>query len=170
MSVLFFILGILMVIAGFSFLFSPALLNLLATGYMVGILLLVYGIATLVRAITKKEHFLVWIMGILSIVVGIISITSPDGNLAMSTVILYLLAADFLVQGILQIVLSIQFKDVNRAWVLELITGILSAILGIFAFINPTVSVVALSVMLTFFFVSRGLSMMTLGMIGAGDD
>ena len=170
MSVLFFILGILMVIAGFSFLFSPDLLNLLATGYMVGILLLVYGIATLVRAISKKEHFLVWIMGILSIVIGIISVVTPGGNLALSTVILYLLAADFLVQGILQIVLSIQFKDVNRAWVLELITGILSAILGIFAFINPTVAAVALSVMLTFFFVSRGLSMMTLGMMGAGDD
>lgn len=169
MSVLLVILGVLMVVGGFSFLFSPPLATMLAAGYIVGILMLVYGIATLVRAITDKEHFLIWIMSILSIVVGIISIVNPGGTLTLTTVILYLLAADFLIQGILQIILSIQTRDGNRTWVLELITGILSTALGVFAFINPTVSVVALELMFTFFFVSRGLSLMTLGMMGAAD-
>lgn len=168
MTILCIILGLLMLIAGFTNLFTP-LTNFLAAGYLVGILLLVYGIANLIRAISDKEHFLVWIMSILSIIVGVVAIVRPEGTVVLDTVILYLLAADFLVTGILQIVLAIRSRG-DRGWVLELIAGILLFLLGIFSFINPTFAAVTIGVMISFFFISTGLSLMTLGFAAGGAD
>lgn len=168
MSILFIILGILLVIGGFSCLLTP-LPTMLAAGYIVGIMLLIYGIATLVRAIQEKEDVLVWIMSILSIIVGIFAIVNPGGTLALDTMIIYLFAADFLVQGIIEIILSIRMRG-EKGWVLGLIAGILSVVLGVYSIIYPSFAAFTIGVLISLYFISRGFVMMTLGFSGAADD
>lgn len=169
MTILSIILGVLMLIVGISCLFTP-LATMLAAGYIVGILLLVYGIANIIRAITEKGDALEWIMSILAIIVGIVAIVRPGGTLALDTVIVYLLAAFFLIEGVIQIVLSIKTKGVNKNWVPELISGILFLLLGILSFANPTFAAVTVGVLISFFFIVTGISLITLGMAGGAED
>ena len=168
MTILFIVLGVLMLAAGISCLVTP-IASMLAAGYIIGILLLVHGIANIIRAITEKGDVLVWIMSILSIIVGVIAIVRPGGTLALDVVIIYMLAAYFLVEGIFHIVFAIKTRAVNPAWVLELISGILNVLLGIFAFANPLFGAVTVGVLMAFFFIVSGASMISLGVSGGAD-
>lgn len=163
MTILTIIIGVLMLIAGFTSLFTP-LAAMLSAGYIVGIMLLVYGIAALIRAISEKSNPLVWILSILSIIAGIFAVVHPGGTLVLDAIIVYMLAAFFLIQGILHIVISIKFRKSNRYWVAELIAGILGVLLGIFSFLNPLFAAVTVGVLISFTFIECGISLITLGM------
>ena len=165
MTVLFTILGVLLVIGGISCMFTP-LATLLAAGYLIGILLLVYGIFGIVRAITEKGGALDWILSILALAIGLFSFFRPDASLgAYSGIIIVLLAGFFLVQGIVHIVTAIKTRFVNKNWVWSLIVGILAAILGIFCFVYPMFTAVTAGVLIGFFFVMMGISMISMAFV-----
>ena len=87
------ILGVLLVISGFSCMFTP-LKTFFSTGYFLGIILLVYGIAGILRIISKKEKadVLEWVMHILSIIIGLIALFRPGTTLVFDAMLLTIIA------------------------------------------------------------------------------
>ena len=162
MTILFIFLGILMVIGGISCMFTP-FHSLLAAGYMIGILLLVYGIIGIARSFTQKAGAWEWIINILSVIVGVFALVRPGSTLVIDGMLIYLLAGFFVVQGVAQIALAFQTKLVNKYWYWSLIVGILSLILGIYCFFHPMFSAIAVGMLMGFFFVETGISMIALG-------
>lgn len=81
MNVLFIILGILMVIGGFSCMFTP-LLTFMSTGYFLIILVTVYGVFGIINAIRFKRFGIGFVFSILSVLLGIASFCVPNMFLA----------------------------------------------------------------------------------------
>lgn len=138
--------------------------TLLSAGYFIGILLLVYGIFGIFKAATLKGGVLEWILSILSVIVGVYAIVRPGSTLVIDGMLIYLLAAFFLVEGAIHIVLAIKTKFVNKHWYWGLIAGILGVLLGIYSFAHPMFSAFTVGVLIGFFFVELGISMVALGM------
>lgn len=165
MAVLCVILGIIMIIGGFSCMFTP-LATLAAVGFILGPLLLVFGIVGIVRAIQEKGGVLEWILCILAVILGIYALVNPGSTLVFDGIIVYLFAAFFLIEGVIQIVIAFQTKVVNKNWYWHLIAGILAVILGIYLLVHPMVSAVTVGVLIGFFFIVCGFGLISLGMGG----
>ena len=161
MTVLYIILGILMIIGGFSCMFTPVA-TLLAAGYYMGILLLVYGIFGIIRAITEKGDALEWILNILAVIVGIFAFVKPGSTLVFDGLFILFLAAYFLIQGVIHIVLAFRFRKVTNNWIWSLISGILGVILGIYSFMHPRFAAITAGMLIGFLFVESGISMISL--------
>ena len=170
MIVLSIICGIILVVAGFTCIFSP-LGTFLASGYLVAILLLIYGIVGIVNVVKKKVHPAMLIVYILGIIVGIVSIFRPGAPLVIDAVMVYVFAAWFVVQGIISIYVSIVSRHDNRGWVFGLIIGIIGVLLGIFSFFNPMISAVAIGLLIGIYLIEAGISLMVFSTaVEAADD
>ena len=145
MTILFVILGILMILCGISCMFTP-LSTFITTGYFIVILMAVFGITGLVWSITKKKYGTTFIFSILSIILSIVLLFFPNLMLLADGVLVYLTAAWFVIQGIVSIVTSVTFTRVlgSGMWVLQLIVGILGIILGCYSFFHPAVLAISM--------------------------
>ena len=161
MTVLSIILGVLLIFGGISCLFTP-LATFLSTGYFLAILLLVYGVGGLIRAIRRKIVPEGIISG-LAILVGLLAIIRPGSQEVFDAVLLVLLACWFLIQGIVSVVISIRTRPVNRYWVLTLIVGILGILLGLYSFAHPVAAALTAGFLLGFYFLQAGFDLITLG-------
>ncbi len=161
MAVLSVIVGILLILGGICCIVTP-LATFLATGYILCIILLVFGVMGIVRAFQKKAHALEVVSSILAIIVGIVALTRPGGALVFDGVLVYLMAAWLLVQGVSAIVIGIQSRP-ESGWVFGLIAGILCVLLGIYAFIRPEFMAVTAGVLLGFFIIAAGVSLISFG-------
>ena len=168
MGIISVILGVLLVIGGFSLMFTP-LATFLATGYILGILLLVYGIAGIIRCISHKADALEWILNILAVIVGLIALFRPGSTLVFDSLILVIIACWFLVQGVVQIVLAFKEKSSNPNWFWGLIVGILAVIVGIICCVNPMVTALTAGILIGLLFVEGGISLIALGMAFGSD-
>ena len=139
MGVLSVILGVLLIIGGFSCMFTP-LATFLSTGYFLGIMMLVYGVGGIIRAVSHKADALEWILNILAVIVGLIALFRPGSTLIFDSMILVIIACWFVVQGVIQIVLSLKAKGVFKGWYWGLIAGIL---IGLY-FVESGISLIAL--------------------------
>lgn len=162
------IIGILFVVGGFVCMCAPldtffSLVSLLA------IALFVYGIWGVIRFFKKRTGVLGLVVSILAIVIGFIYLfrpgnTPPPGDLtSLDRVILFIIALWFVIKGIIGIKISISTKLVNRKWVLGLIVGILSLILGIYSLAYPAVGAVTVGTLTGFYLVQCGLDLFAFG-------
>ncbi len=160
MTVLFIILGILMVIGGFSCMFTP-LITFLSLGNFIVIMVLIYGIVGIVRAIKTKNFGIGFVFSILSVIFGIAVFFLPNLVLISDTVILYMTAAWFVILGILQITMAVSVtkKMGSGLWILQLILGILGILIGIYSFFQPALMALTTGVMVGLFFVETGFTM-----------
>ena len=161
MLVLSVIFGIILILGGISCLFSPAE-TFIAAGFIITILMLVYGIIGVVRVITKKSGPLELIPSILAIIIGIIAILRPGTTLVMDALMAYLFAAWFVVQGVVSIYVSIKSRHENKGWILALILGIIGTLLGIISLIQPLISALAIGILISVYLIEAGLSMIVL--------
>ncbi len=161
MVVLSIIVGILLMMGGIACLFSPGA-TFLASGYVVAILLLIYGIVGIVNVVRKRAHPVMLIVDILAIIIGIIAIIKPGSTLAIDVLMTYLLAAWFVVQGGVSIFVSIKARSYQSGWVFGLILGIIGVLLGIYSFFNPMVSALAIGILIGIYLIEAGLSMIVL--------
>ena len=168
MTVLFVLLGILLIAGGVGCIFTPVA-TMLSAGYLVGIVLLVYGIFGIVRAVTEKGEVVDWILSILAIIVGIVALFRPGGTLVIDGILIYLLAAFFLVQGVLQIYKGIKSRKENSGWGWNIFAGILGLVVGIICIANPMVSVVTIGILIGLFFIEAGVSLCAIAMSGGGE-
>ena len=163
MVVLSIIIGVLLIIGGFSCMFTP-LTTFFATGYFLGIILLVYGIAGIIRGITHKADVLEWVLNILSIIVGLIALFRPGSTVAIDSMLLIIIAVWFVVMGVIQIVLAFKNKGVVKGWYWNLIAGILAIIVGIYSFAHPTFTAVTAGILIGFYFVESGISLIAMAL------
>ena len=164
MMILSIILGILMIITGACCLFTP-LTTYLATGYFMCVMLLFYGIAGLVYYFKKKGNVLKVVVSVLAIIVGLISLFLPGTTLVFDTMMLYMTASWFLVQGIVSIVLAFKLKNQDDLWFVGLIAGILGVIMSIYSFLHPQVLAMSSGMLIGFYFIDAGISTIVTGAV-----
>ena len=90
MKIVTIILGILMAICGISCICTPVM-TFLEAGYFLVILLLVYGIAAIVKAVAQKEYGMPFLFGILSTVLGIVIMVVPGLKLMTDGMLIYII-------------------------------------------------------------------------------
>ena len=159
--VLTIIVAVLMILFGVSCMFTP-ILTFLSAGYFISFLFLVYGIFGIIRAFQKRATVWDIILSILSIAVGILSIVRPGGREVIDSMLLIFVSIWFIIQGAVTIAVSIKLKDVSLTWVLGVIVGVLSVILGFYSLIHPMVAALAVGFMIGFYFIESGINMITL--------
>ena len=162
MKVLSIILGILLTICGVICLFSPAE-SFLAIGYVIAIMLLVYGIAGTISVIAKQFRPAVLWASIPALIIGIVSLFVPSDTSTIHVIILYLLAFFFIVQGIMSIYMSVRTRHIDGTWVLGLILGIISIILGVYTAVHPLIGVFAIGILVGIWVIETGIELIVVG-------
>ena len=162
MMVVSIILGILLVIGGFSCLFTP-LATFLSAGHFITILLLVYGVLGIVRFCTKKAGGLEFFVSILAVIAGVVALTRPGRELVNDRLLLYIIASWLFVQGAVSIILAIQARHERRGWFWGVIVGILGVLAGVYSFAHPILTAVTAGVLIGFYFIQTGFDMIVLG-------
>ncbi len=159
MTVLLFILGFILVSSGFSYIFTP-LSTAIAAGYFVVILMFVFGIVGIIKAIVNKKFGVDFAFSIISVILGIIMLSFPGSLLFAESVMLYISAAWIIMLGIVNIYTAmIVKKSGSKIWIAELIFGILTILIGIFSFVYPLFMAIWIGVMVGIFFIDTGITL-----------
>ncbi len=166
MTVLFIILGILMIAGGFSCMFTP-LLTFMNAGYFIVIMVTVYGILGIIRAIRFKRFGVSFVFSILSVILGIAMMIFPASLLLAENMMLIITAVWFVLMGIVTIVNSVTItrKTGSKIWILQLIFGILAVLIGGYSFFQPMVLAVSLGILIGVFFIETGFTLMFTGIV-----
>lgn len=159
MQILTIIFGILLILCGGSCMATP-FVTFLEMGYMIMVLLIIYGIAGIVRSIYTKDYGMSFIFSIISLIAGIIASLLPMLRLYSDGLILYMIAVWFVLKGIISISVSLKLKSTTgKNWVLGLVIGILGIVLGIYTFFHPFVLAVTIGLVIGFYFIMNGIDM-----------
>lgn len=160
MKIFTIILGVIMALCGASCIGTP-IMTFLEAGYFLVILLLVYGIAAIVRAIMQKEYGMPFFFGILSVILGIVIMTVPGLKLMTDGTLIYIMAAWFLLQGVMGVVMSMRQKKLveGKGWIGTLILGILGVLLGIYSLVHPMLLAFTFGILVGIYFIESGISM-----------
>ena len=121
-------LGIVLIVVGTLAIGAPFIASL-ATALTIGALLLVGGVAQLIGSFWTRDwsgFFLMFLMGVLYIVVGLLFLERPVSALEALTL---LLACSLIVSGIFRIVGSLMSRFPQWGWVL--VGGVINLVLGI---------------------------------------
>ncbi len=162
MKIVTIILGILMAICGISCICTPVM-TFLEAGYFLVILLLVYGIAAIVKAVAQKEYGMPFLFGILSTVLGIVIMVVPGLKLMTDGMLIYIMAVWFLMQGVVGIVLSFRQKKLKgKGWIGTLILGVLGVLLGLYSLAHPMLLAFTFGVLVGMYFIECGVNMIVM--------
>ena len=102
---------------------------------------------------TIKRWYLMLIVGIIFVVMGIWTFTTPLTSYAALSIVF---ALGFLINGITEVVFALGNRDYNWGWSLAL--GILSAIVGILMLLNPGITMATLPYYVGFTLLFRSIS------------
>jgi len=133
----FLINGILALIIGLLLLFVPGETILTLTRYF-AILLMIAGVVLLIIAIrnirTDQPYILLLTEALAALLIGILLLIYTRQSLEFFVILLGIWA---LIIGIVQVILSMKFRDKIANYSLLMINGFLTALLGILLFLNP---------------------------------
>lgn len=163
MQIFMMVLGGILILCGLSCMVTP-LITAMELGYFLILLLLVYGIARIVRSVSSKEYGLDFVFGILSVILGIIILVVP-GLKAMTTgMLLYIMAGWFVVQGIVSIVRAVKMKKERGSsmWIWGICSGVLCILMGAYSAVHPIVLALTMGLMVGFYFIVSGINMITM--------
>ena len=122
-------LGIIYSIAGFIALGS-ILTATVASVFIVGVMMLIAGVAEVVNAFQVKTwgKFLFWVLlGVLYIVAGFVTFENP---LLAAALLTLLLACTLIVSGIMRIILGFSMKR-GMPWIWVVLSGVVTLLLGL---------------------------------------
>lgn len=122
-------LGVVYVIAGLIAL-SSVVFATRVTVFVVGIMMLISGIAEVVNAFQFKSwgKFLIWLLlGALYIVAGLLTFENP---LLAAAVLTLLLGMALVISGVMRIVLALSMRE-GMMWMSVLLSGIVTLLLGL---------------------------------------
>ena len=158
MIILSIIMGVLLVVCGVSCFMNP-LETLLSTGYFIGIVFLVRGLAGIIRNFRYKIYGLDFALNIVNAIVGVICVVRPGSTLAIDAMIIWLVSFWLIIQGCIRVALGCKAKKLNvdYPWIFEILLGILSVVLGIFSLANPYVAAVSVGMMIGIYFIESGI-------------
>lgn len=131
MDVIFIALGLFLII-------NPTL-STKVSGILLGILLVVSGLYAVIKYVLNIDSAFIFtfelIYGLLSIIAGILIIANP---LSLANFITIIVGLWFIVSAIIKVSLALQFRVFKEeTWVLNLVIGLLTILLGILLLINP---------------------------------
>ena len=169
MAILSIILGVIITIFGISLMFTP-FATFLAAGFIIGIMLFVYGIISLIRSIQQRAGVPAYVTSCLAIFVGFLAVFRPGGTLVIDFLLLIFIAIWFIVQGATNIYISIKRRKEIPGWGFGLAIGILGLAAGVLSFIFPQVEMFAVGILIGIFFIEAGLSLITVGSIYGGSE
>lgn len=163
MKILSFVMGIVLIVAGLYGIFNP-LQSITALTMILGIAMLISGIGSVLTYLGSRrmDGTTGWVLveGLFTTVLAIIILANPlTGALALSV----FFGMWLLMSGILRIVGSIELKRIGAPWVLLFLLGLITSLLGIYGFINPVFAGLALSLMISLFFLMQGVNALALG-------
>lgn len=163
MKVLTIILGVIMAVCGVSCMCTP-IMTFLEAGYFLAFLLLVYGIAIIVRSVAQKTYGIPFLFGILSIILGIVIMVVPGLKLMTDGMLIYMMAFWFLMQGVMSIVMAFQQKKLaeGKSWIWVLVLGILGVLLGIYSLVHPLILVFTFALLVGMYFIECGINMIVM--------
>jgi uncharacterized membrane protein HdeD (DUF308 family) len=121
-------LGVIYVTAGFVALGS-VILATVATVFVVGIMMLIAGVAEVINAFQIKTwgKFLLWLLlGVLYIVAGFVTLENP---LLAAALLTLLLGFSLVASGIMRIVLAFSMKQ-GAPWIWVALSGTITLVLG----------------------------------------
>lgn len=140
-------LGVVYVIAGLIAL-SSVVFATRVTVFVVGIMMLVSGVAEVINAFQFKSwgKFLVWLLlGLLYIVAGLVTFENP---LLAASVLTLLLGAALVVSGVMRIVLAFSMRE-GMSWTSVVLSGVVTLLLGFIILAHwPVSSLFVLGVLL----------------------
>lgn len=143
--------------------FTP-LRTFLASGYALMVLLLVYGVAGIVKSIATKEYGVNFAFSIISVIAGLVMVFMPGLQLMADGMFIYMMAGWFIIQGIVSIVLSMKLKgaDGGKKWIWGLVLGILGIILGLYSMVHPALLALTTGMLIGAYFIVSGINMIFL--------
>ncbi len=160
--------GVLSVLAGVAALVWPGA-TLLAVAVLFAVQLFVLGIFRIVRAFSVPDtsagtRVLGIVVGVLSVLVGVLCLRSPLQTIAVLTLVL---GAFWLVNGILEVVAGIAGQgERSRAW--TIVSGLIGVVGGILVLTLPIASAVGMAWVLGVLLVAHGLVAVISGFAGSG--
>jgi uncharacterized membrane protein HdeD (DUF308 family) len=122
-------LGIIYVVAGFLALGSVVLATV-ATVFVVGVMMLIAGVAEVINAFQIKtwSKFLLWLLlGVLYIVAGFVTFENP---LLAAALLTLLLGFSLVASGVMRIVLAFSMKE-GAPWIWVALSGTITVLLGL---------------------------------------
>jgi len=131
-------LGVVYVIAGLIAL-SSVVFATRVTVFIVGIMMLVAGVAEVINAFQFKSwgKFLVWLLlGVLYIVAGFLTFENP---LLAATVLTLLLGVSLVVSGIMRLILAFSMRE-GTPWTWVVLSGLVTLLLGLIILVHWPVS------------------------------
>lgn len=157
------IIGVIMAICGISCICTPVM-TFLEAGYFLVILLLVYGIAAIIRAFTEKNYGLPFLFGILSIILAIIVMAVPGLKLMTDGMLIYIMAVWFLLQGVVGIYMSFRQKKAGEGknWIWTLVLGIIGVLVGIYSLLHPMILAFTFGILVGVYFIESGINMIVI--------
>jgi uncharacterized membrane protein HdeD (DUF308 family) len=157
----FVLVGVALVVLGF-FALGYVVVATLATSVMIGLLILMGGVAESIGAFWVRRwsgFFLHLLAGVLSIVIGMLLIRNPVAAAAALTL---LIASFLLVGGIFKIVAALSYRF--AAWGWPLASGVIDVILGLLIWSEwPGSSLVVIGLFLGINMIFRGVNWIALG-------
>jgi uncharacterized membrane protein HdeD (DUF308 family) len=119
------IVGVVLLLMGLLAMGSPLVAGL-SLAMMVGVLLIIGGIGQLIFAFKAGKQVFTIVVGILTTVIGVYMVISPDVALATLTIFL---SAYLIISGIFEVLMSFQIKPV-KGWGWAMFSGVASVLLG----------------------------------------
>ncbi len=136
--------------------------NLFDAGYFIVILVAVYGVIGIIKAIGEKRFGVGFVFSILSVIFGVAVLFFPKLMLLADGVLIYMAAAWFVLQGIVSVLTAVTLTKAtgSKLWILQLIIGIIGILLGCYSFFHPALVAVSIGFLLGFYFVETGFAML----------
>jgi len=157
------ILGVLLIIGGVSLLATP-LITFLSAGYFIIILFFIHGVFGIIQGISEKRYDKDFFFAVVSLVLGIIGFVVPGAAAMNNSILLYLAACWFILQGVLTIVEAVKNKAQGTGMtVLGVVLGVLEIIAGGYSFAHPTMLAVGMGTLIGFYFVLTGINTIMTG-------
>lgn len=169
------LMGLLMVVGGVYCLFTPVT-TFLTTGYIVGVIIFCDAIGNIGAWFNAKKYVEIsgWYLAnaIISLIFGIIIMLSIGMQFAVDMFIVYAVAVWVIMTGISRISMAIRMKQLmnklpkifnNKKWLGILLFGILMVLFGILCVFKPIVLSSVLGVLIAWFIIFAGASLITLG-------
>lgn len=164
MAVLTIILGIFLAIGGVVCLFTP-LVTTYGMMYFIMVLMFVSGIMGIIRNIYFRTYGLDFIFSVITVILGCFLVFDITASFVAEIVILYIIAAWFVVRGIVSLADAFTLKKVtdSAAWVGLLIIAIILVLIGIYSFFHPMVLAVSMGILISVYFIAAGVDMIVVG-------
>ena len=164
MLILSLIIGGLLIVSGIVLCFTP-LTGFLEIGQIIGIGMILFSVTGIVQCILHRSFRADFFLSLLTLFAAVFLLHDPLMQFMTDSFVLYLVAVWLLIEGVSQVWLSISVKKrFFSRWWMVLISGSLDLLLGIYTFFNPLFGMLALGLMLAFYFIDAGLGMILCGL------